>query len=230
MRAKDRPNRLTRRVSARSQPMSRRGQASREAGTAFLSRREPWEWALAGGLILALVIAAGLAIYSATKDSWHLELRYTLSAAPETVHRYLSRPEKRVAWEPGVIDVAKLTGDQTRAGATRMVYMRSEGRRWHQFEELEAFEAGARLAVRREAPNADRAITVRLEPRESGGTRLIWREEVRFTDLETQLLALWELRKRRQELRGGFDRLDWLALKGESHALESQTPRSQANP
>jgi len=191
-----------------------------------ISRSEPWEWAITAAVTLLAAALAGLALYSALKDSWNIEITRTLAASPETVHSYLVDPEKRVAWEPGVIDTAGLTGEPTRAGATRMLYMRSDGRRWHQFEELKASLPGERWAVRREGPNADREVTVRLAPSATGsGTRLVWREEITFNELEKRILGLWELSTRRGELQRGFDRLEWLALKGETQAESQELPR-----
>jgi len=176
-------------------------------------RKEPWEWAIVGGFALLSLALFALVAFSFLKQEWQLELVRSIAAPPAAVFAAVAESDRRIAWEPNLLDLAPLMGEPRERGATRLLFMSEDGRRWQEEEEQLAFDRPALWSVRRDGPDAERRIAVRLEPTADGDTRLRWRETVRYKGLEGRILALVTLRGRRASLERALPQLAMIAAK-----------------
>lgn len=182
-------------------------------------RKEPWEWMIRGGFALLSLALFALAAYAAFKEEWQVEASQRIAAPPAAVFAYLTEPDRRVTWQPNLLDLAPLTGEPGEVGATRMLFMGGEGRRWQEEETQLALEPASHWAVARDGPEAERRIEIRLEPDSDGAVQLIWRERVSYKALENRLLAPLTVRNRRDRLADALRRLADLAGRAEDDTL-----------
>lgn len=179
------------------------------------SRRDPWEWAAIGLFWLASAIAAGFFGWQALRSSWSLELTTDIAAPPDAVFVWLTDGARRIDWEPGLIDLGRLTGAPDAAGATRLLYMRRADLRWQVPEEQTAIEPPRLWAVARDGRLGPMTIEVTLTPLKAGAaTRLRWRETQTVSGLRDRLTAWFTLRERRARLDSALARLARLAADG----------------
>jgi len=170
-------------------------------------RKEPWEWAIIAGFAVLSLAFFALVAWAFLTETWEIEFERRVEAPPAAVFAALVEADSRVAWAPNLLDLAPLTGEPGEVGATRLLFMGREGRRWQEEERQIAYEPPALWSVSRDGPEAKRNIELRLEPGGDGATRLVWKERVRFKELENRLLAPLTLRDRRCSLSGGLDRM-----------------------
>lgn len=170
--------------------------------------RDPWEWAVIGLFWLALAAAAAFFAWQALRSAWSLELSQEVAAPPAAVFVWLTEGEKRIAWEPALIDYGRLTGAPDAAGATRLLYMRRADLRWRVAEEQTAIDPPRRWAVARDSRLGPKTIAVTLSPLKTGAaTRLVWRETQTITGLRDRLTGWFTLRERRARMASALARL-----------------------
>lgn len=176
-----------------------------------MHRKEPWEWAIIGGFALLFLALFALVAYAALKEQWEIEASQGIAAPEAEVFAYLTEPDRRVKWQPNLLDLASLTGESGEVGATRMLFMGGDGRRWQEEETQRALKPPSLWAVRRDGPRSEREIEVRIETVPGGGARLVWRERIVYKGLEDRLLAPLTIRERRQKLSDALARLAEMA-------------------
>jgi len=179
-------------------------------------RKEPWEWGIIAGFAVLFLALSAVVIYAAFKERWEVEASQRTAVPRAEVYSYLTEPDRRVTWQPNLLDMAALTGEIETPGATRMLFMGGDGRRWQEEETQLAFQPPSFWAVHRDGPNAEREIEIRLEAVADGGTELLWQEQVRYKTLEDRLLAPLAIRERRRKLSDALLRLAAITAGGES--------------
>ena len=172
----------------------------------MMHRKEPWEWMLLGAL--ALVVAGALALggFLVGRETWRFEVETGITAPPAQVFDWLTRREKRLVWEPGLIDIAPLTGTAGEAGSTALLYLRRDGEHWQVEERWLRVLPGRELALARDGNAVQVRISVTLRVA-SSGTELRWRESRRYGNWQERLLAPFEVMERRSRLVAALGRL-----------------------
>ncbi len=179
----------------------------------MMHRKEPWEWTLLGAL--ALVVAGVLALggFLVGKETWRFEVGAGIAAPPAQVFDWLTRREKRLLWEPDLIDIAPLTGTAGEAGSTELLYLRRDGDRWQIEERWLRVLPGRRLDVERVGDALRVRIAITITPAPHGGA-LSWREVRHYETWPDRILAPLEVIERKSRLEAGLARLARLAGEG----------------
>ena len=176
----------------------------------MMHRKEPWEWMLLGALALVVAGVLALAAFLVGKETWRIEVGTGIAAPPAQVFDWLTRHEKRLLWEPDLIDIAPLTGVSGEAGSTQLLYLHRDGDRWQVEERWLRVLPGRQLELARNSDAAfvRIAVTLRAVPR---GTEVLWRESRHYTDWQERLLAPLDVMERKSRLRAALGRLAHLA-------------------
>ncbi|WP_281300476.1 MULTISPECIES: SRPBCC family protein [unclassified Iodidimonas] len=179
-----------------------------------MHKKEPWEWAILGGLALAGLLILGFFTHAYLKSQWVIEIALDLPAPPEAAFHLLSDPESRVAWQFGVTDIAPLTGEGHAIGATRMIYLRVDGKPRQISETQRVYDRPRLWAVVQEAADAEIEVRAQLQPAPLG-SHLIWRETWRYQTPMARFLAPFETGTRKAQIERALDRLADRAAKTE---------------
>lgn len=171
-----------------------------------MNPKEPWEWWLIGALTLALLGAVAILLQGFLRPAWEIAGEVRIARPQEAVIDLLLDPERRSAWQPGVMDGAMLTGEPGEIGSTWLLILRRGRERGEAEERLVALASPERLDLQREAPETLHRIEIRLAA-DTAGTRLVWHERLSWTTWQGRLLAIFHVGEEEERLRIGLARL-----------------------
>lgn len=171
-----------------------------------MNPKEPWEWWTIGGLTLVALLAVGVLIHGYLRPAWEISGEVAIARPAEEIFDYLLDPERRSAWQPGVMDGAMLTGERGEAGATWLLILRRGRERDEAEERLLALERPGRIELAREAMRSRHLVEIELAAT-PGGTRLIWHERIAWPARKDRLAALFRVGEEEERLRTGLARL-----------------------
>lgn len=171
-----------------------------------MNPKEPWEWWTIGGLTLVVLAAVGVLVHSYLRPAWEISAEVAIARPAEEVFDVLLDPERRTAWQPGVMGGGMLTGEQGEAGATWLLILRRGRERGEAEERLLARDRPGRIEFLREATRSRHHVEIELTAL-PGGTRLVWRERIAWKDRKDRLLAIFRIGEEEDRLRTALARL-----------------------
>ena len=171
-----------------------------------MNPKEPWEWWTIGGLALVALAAVGVLVHGYLRTAWEISGEVAIARPAEEVFDVLLDPERRSAWQPGVMAGGMLTGEQGETDATWLLILRRGRERGEAEERLLARDRPGRIELLREDRRSLRQIEIRLAA-VAGGTRLVWRERIAWTQRKDRLFAIFRVGEEEDRLGTALVRL-----------------------
>ncbi|WP_417460089.1 hypothetical protein [Kordiimonas sp.] len=102
-----------------------------------------------------------------------------LPYSAEAIWPWATSDENRERWQAELIDLQRLKGEATETDATRLVFWRKRGKRWHAMEQTSEVLPGRVFATIQESDNDQRWFRIELKPEGECSTRVLITEVIR---------------------------------------------------
>ncbi len=141
------------------------------------------DWNLYHKSVVAALVAFGVSIVVrlilVIDAGFEISEEAVLPYSAEAIWPWVTNDENRERWQAELIDLQRLKGNELENGATRLVFWKKQGKRWHAMEQTSEVLPGRVFATIQESDNDQRWFRIELKPEGPCSTRVSISEVIR---------------------------------------------------